>query len=98
MSSYVNVHLANANRSFDSPWTYKIPFGLENKIKVGAVVKVPFASRSKAQRAYVTEILSQIPEHLSESKVKEVISLPMHTELDDEQIKFITDSILEFFK
>jgi dTDP-4-amino-4,6-dideoxygalactose transaminase len=29
--------------------------------------------------------------------VKEVISLPMHTELDDEQIKFITDSVLEFF-
>jgi dTDP-4-amino-4,6-dideoxygalactose transaminase len=28
--------------------------------------------------------------------VKEVISLPMHTELDDEQIKFITDSVLEF--
>jgi dTDP-4-amino-4,6-dideoxygalactose transaminase len=27
--------------------------------------------------------------------VKEVIS-PMHTELDDEQIKFITDSVLEF--
>jgi dTDP-4-amino-4,6-dideoxygalactose transaminase len=26
--------------------------------------------------------------------VKEVISLPMHTELDDEQIKFITDSVL----
>jgi dTDP-4-amino-4,6-dideoxygalactose transaminase len=25
--------------------------------------------------------------------VKEVISLPMHTELDDEQIKFITDSV-----
>ncbi|MFM2010597.1 MAG: hypothetical protein RLZZ479_988, partial [Bacteroidota bacterium] len=28
--------------------------------------------------------------------VKEVISLPMHTELDDEQIQFITQSILEF--
>jgi UDP-2-acetamido-2-deoxy-ribo-hexuluronate aminotransferase len=25
-----------------------------------------------------------------------VISLPMHTELDDEQISFITDAILEF--
>jgi UDP-2-acetamido-2-deoxy-ribo-hexuluronate aminotransferase len=30
--------------------------------------------------------------------VKEVISLPMHTELDDEQIKFITDSVLEYLK
>ena len=27
--------------------------------------------------------------------VKEVI-LPMHTELDDEQIKFITDAVLEY--
>ncbi len=27
---------------------------------------------------------------------KEVISLPMHSELDDDQIKFITDNILEF--
>lgn len=28
--------------------------------------------------------------------VKEVISLPMHTELDEEQIKFITDTTLKF--
>jgi dTDP-4-amino-4,6-dideoxygalactose transaminase len=28
--------------------------------------------------------------------VTEVLSLPMHTELDDEQIKFITDSVLEY--
>ncbi len=27
-----------------------------------------------------------------------VLSIPMHTELDDEQIKFITDTILAFFK
>jgi UDP-2-acetamido-2-deoxy-ribo-hexuluronate aminotransferase len=30
--------------------------------------------------------------------VQEVLSLPMHTELDDEQIKFITDSVLEYLK
>lgn len=30
--------------------------------------------------------------------VKQVISLPMHTELDNEQIQFITNSVLEFFK
>ena len=27
---------------------------------------------------------------------KSVLSLPMHTELEDDQIKFITDSILEY--
>ena len=75
MSSYVNVHLANANRSFDSPWTYKIPQNLEGRISVGSVVNVPFARRSKAQRAYVTEIMSRTPEHISEEKLKAIISL-----------------------
>lgn len=28
----------------------------------------------------------------------EVLSLPMHTELDEEQLKYITDTVLEFFK
>jgi dTDP-4-amino-4,6-dideoxygalactose transaminase len=28
--------------------------------------------------------------------VNEVISLPMHTELDDEQIQFITDLVIDF--
>jgi dTDP-4-amino-4,6-dideoxygalactose transaminase len=27
-----------------------------------------------------------------------VVSLPMHTELDEEQLKFITDSVLEFYR
>ena len=28
----------------------------------------------------------------------QVISLPMHTELDEEQLKYITDAVLEFMK
>ena len=28
----------------------------------------------------------------------EVISLPMHTELDEEQLKYITDAVLEYMK
>jgi UDP-2-acetamido-2-deoxy-ribo-hexuluronate aminotransferase len=28
--------------------------------------------------------------------VKEVVSLPMHTELDDEQIAFITKTLIDF--
>ena len=30
--------------------------------------------------------------------VKEVISLPMHTELDDEQIEFISSTVINFLK
>ena len=34
---------------------------------------------------------------VTERLIDEVISLPMHTELDDEQLKYIVDSVLEFF-
>ena len=33
---------------------------------------------------------------VSEMLMDQVISLPMHTELDDEQIEFITQNILHF--
>jgi UDP-2-acetamido-2-deoxy-ribo-hexuluronate aminotransferase len=35
---------------------------------------------------------------VTELLCKEVISLPMHTELDNEQLSFITNSVKEFFK
>ena len=33
---------------------------------------------------------------VSEELCETVLSLPMHTELDEEQLKYITDSIIEF--
>ncbi|AWI24706.1 DegT/DnrJ/EryC1/StrS family aminotransferase [Flavobacterium pallidum] len=49
-----------------------------------------------AQKAYLDPRYKEEDFPITNRLVKEVISLPMHTELDDEQIKFITDSILEF--
>ena len=51
-----------------------------------------------SQKAYVDSRYKEEDFPVTNQLVKEVISLPMHTELDDEQIKFITDSVLEFFK
>ena len=50
-----------------------------------------------SQKAYLDSRYKEADFPVTNKLVKEVISLPMHTELDDEQIKFITDSILEFF-
>ena len=50
------------------------------------------------QKAYVDSRYKEEDFPVTNQLVKEVISLPMHTELDDEQIKFITDSVLEFLK
>lgn len=49
-----------------------------------------------SQKAYADSRYNEEDFVVTNRLVKEVISLPMHTELDDEQIKFITDSILEF--
>jgi UDP-2-acetamido-2-deoxy-ribo-hexuluronate aminotransferase len=50
------------------------------------------------QKAYVDVRYKEEDFPVTNQLVKEVLSLPMHTELDDEQIQFITDSVLEFLK
>lgn len=50
------------------------------------------------QKAYLDSRYKEENFVITNQLAKEVISLPMHTELDDEQIKFITDSVLEFLK
>jgi dTDP-4-amino-4,6-dideoxygalactose transaminase len=49
-----------------------------------------------SQKAYADSRYKEEQFPVTNQLVKEVIALPMHTELDDEQIKFITDSVLEF--
>ena len=49
-----------------------------------------------SQKAYADSRYKEIDFPVTNQLCKEVIALPMHTELDDEQIKFITDSVLEF--
>ena len=51
-----------------------------------------------AQKAYLDTRYKEEDFPVTNQLVKEVISLPMHTELDDEQIQFIADSVLEFLK
>ncbi|MGK4566972.1 DegT/DnrJ/EryC1/StrS family aminotransferase [Flavobacterium sp. 3HN19-14] len=48
------------------------------------------------QKAYLDVRYMEALFPITNRLVQEVISLPMHTELDDEQIKFITDAVLEF--
>ena len=48
------------------------------------------------QKAYADERYNEDDFKVTNQLVKECISLPMHTELDNEQIKFITDTVLEF--
>lgn len=67
-------------------------FLLDKGIPCAIYYPIPLHS----QKAYLDPRYKEEDFPVTNQLVKEVISLPMHTELDDEQIKFITDSILEF--
>ena len=63
--------------------------------EIPAMIYYPVALRK--QKAYYQE--SNDADFVNTDKLlDQVISLPMHTELDEEQLKFITDSVLEFMK
>ncbi|WP_045802122.1 DegT/DnrJ/EryC1/StrS family aminotransferase [Flagellimonas lutaonensis] len=48
------------------------------------------------QKAYADERYNEDDFKVTNQLVEEVISLPMHTELDDEQIAFITKTVVDF--
>ncbi len=64
----------------------------EKGIPHGVYYPIPLHS----QKAYRDDRYNEADFPVTNQLVNEVISLPMHTELDDEQIAFITDSILQF--
>ncbi len=64
----------------------------ENGIPCGVYYPIPL----HLQKAYLDERYKEENFKVTNQLVKEVISLPMHTELDDEQIEFITTTIKNF--
>ncbi len=66
----------------------------ENGIPCGVYYPVPLHS----QKAYKDSRYKESDFQVTNQLVKEVISLPMHTELEDDQIEFIANTIKEFLK
>jgi dTDP-4-amino-4,6-dideoxygalactose transaminase len=64
----------------------------EKEIPCGVYYPIPLHK----QKAYVDERYNEEDFKVTNKLVKSVISLPMHTELDDEQINFITKTVLDF--
>ncbi|MCK5401296.1 MAG: DegT/DnrJ/EryC1/StrS family aminotransferase [Flavobacteriaceae bacterium] len=64
----------------------------DNGIPCGVYYPIPLHN----QKAYQDSRYNEDDFTVTNQLVKEVISLPMHTELDDEQIEFITTTIIEF--
>ncbi len=64
----------------------------DNGIPCGVYYPIPLHS----QKAYLDNRYNEADFPVTNQLVKEVISLPMHTELDDEQIAFITKTVIDF--
>lgn len=64
----------------------------EKGIPCGVYYPIPLHS----QKAYADTRYKEEDFPVTNQLVKEVIALPMHTELDDEQIDYITSTIIEF--
>lgn len=81
-------------------YTLRILNGKRNELQqflaekeIPAMIYYPVALRK--QKAYYQESNDADFEN-TDRLLNEVISLPMHTELDEEQLKYITDAVLEF--
>lgn len=57
--TYAKVHIISAPYHIDKAYTYHLPMELENKVKIGSVVVVPFGGGNKQKLALVTEICGQ---------------------------------------
>ncbi len=64
----------------------------EKGIPCGVYYPIPLHK----QKAYVDDRYNDADFPVTNQLVKEVISLPMHTELDEEQISFITKTVIDF--
>jgi dTDP-4-amino-4,6-dideoxygalactose transaminase len=64
----------------------------EKGIPCGIYYPIPLHS----QKAYASELYKSDDFKVTLEIVNQVISLPMHTELTDDQIDFITDTIKSF--
>jgi UDP-2-acetamido-2-deoxy-ribo-hexuluronate aminotransferase len=93
---------ANYSSHVFHQYTLRIQNGKRNDLQkflaskeIPAMIYYPVALRK--QKAYFQD--SDSKDFVNTDRLlDEVISLPMHTELDEEQLKYITDCVLEFFK
>ncbi len=63
-----------------------------NNIPCGVYYPIPLHS----QKAYADERYNEADFPITNQLVQEAISLPMHTELDDEQINYMTKTVIDF--
>ena len=93
---YAEIILNSEAIEIDRPFTYKVPLDMEEKVKVGQIVKVPFGVRSKPVEGFILDLKE---EEINVSfKIKNILSVeneePVITEEDLKLINFLREEYL----
>ncbi|MCQ2968713.1 MAG: primosomal protein N' [Clostridium sp.] len=94
---YAEIILNSEAIEIDRPFTYKVPFDMEEKAKIGQIVKVPFGSRSRPVEGFILALKGE--EEIETSfKIKNILSFeskePIITEDDIKLINFLREEYL----
>lgn len=97
LNLYAEIILNSEAIEIDRPFTYKVPFDMEEKAKIGQIVKVPFGSRSRPVEGFILALKGE--EEIETSfKIKNILSFeskePIITEDDIKLINFLREEYL----
>ena len=85
LNLYAEIILNSEAIEIDRPFTYKVPLDMEEKVKVGQIVKVPFGVRSKPVEGFILDLKAEEEMKVS-FKMKSILSVeneePVITEDD----------------
>ncbi len=97
MNLYAEIILNSEALEIDRPFTYKIPVELEEKVKIGQIVKVPFGMGNKTSEGFVLSIKKEIEVNIS-FRVKKISTIitdePIINEDDIKLINFLREKYL----
>lgn len=86
----VKIAIKNLNFQADKLYSYIVPKNLENNVKIGQIVIVPFGKYNKKQQGFILEICENITCEIDVNKLKEIISiLENNLNISEEMIKLI---------
>lgn len=97
LNLYAEIILNSEAIEIDRPFTYKVPLDMEEKVKVGQIVKVPFGVRSKPVEGFILDLKAEEEMKVS-FKMKNILSVeneePVITEDDLKLINFLREEYL----
>lgn len=89
MNLYAEVILNSEALEIDRPFTYKVPIELQEKVKVGQIVKVPFGMGNKKSEGFILSLKSENEVDIT-FRVKKILTiLTTDAVIDDDNINLI---------